>query len=650
MTRRTTAALLLPLLALGACKDATTPVPEVRVSLAVSAGEPTLGTDADGAPTIQCIVHIEATAGGNAADSAAWSRMKFRYYTAANPGVAVDSFALGRDVVGEAFGGTHIGRRRSQSSRWRIVAGLPVTVEAEVFYLTGGHERSAAARAACGPQPDAAAGPPVLRSAEIAEPPPPLQPGDSIRISWTVDAPAGLWETGVQIEAVPEPLRFPESFAPGISRSITVRIPENALMGDALRLRVYAVDVLGRVAVSRTFETGPVVDTISPLLHELVVDGSSPRSLRGQFGAGDTIPFWINGWDNHRIAWLTMQVGDARDSVPMPQAPLPGIRGVVVPGSWAGREGFSAQLRDPSGNRSATRSAEPGAMRFYPVRRVQPISVQAEHHPRDAVLDEEGQELWTGAYGFAGLRAYAASDLAPKGTVPLPGPPLDLDLSVTGDTLVAVLGTSVAIVDLRRGRTVAIAAIDGVQELHFVRVSAAGEAVMQGTLSDGSRGLIGYTLHDRTQRILHRVSGSGLAFARSGDRRRMLVGGGCPYDPMTHTLGACRDLRVGTTMVGDRTGSRWAARGRVFDAELNTLVELPYGTYADGAWLTPAGDEVYFATERGPLRVRISDGRHLERYGTSWFTYGDLIVDPAGKGLLGWGYGTRYGVARIELP
>lgn len=649
MTRRTTAALLLPLLALGACRDAVAPVPEVRVSLEASAGEPSLSTDASGAASIQCIVHLEATAGGNAADSAAWSRMTFRYYTAANPGVAADSFALGRDIVGEAFGGTHIGKRRSQRSSWRIVAGLPVTVEAEVFYVTGGNERSASARTACGPQPDAATGPPVLR-AELTEPPPPLQAGDSIRISWSVDAPGGLWETGVQIEAVAEPLRFPERFAPSSSRSVMVKVPENALLGDAVRLRVYAVDVLGRVAVSRTFETGPVVDTISPRLYEIVVDGSSPRSLRGQFGVGDTIPFYVAGSDNDRIAWLDMQVGDARDSVPIGLAGLGGIRQVVVPASWTGREGFSAQLRDRIGNRSATRSAAPGAMTYYPVARIQPRAVQTEHQPRNAVLDDEGRELWTVAFQFAGLRAYAASDLSPAGTVTLPGTPVDLDLSVTGDTLVAVLGTSLAIVDLRRERTVALAAIDGVQELYFVRVSAAGEAVMQGTLSDGSRGLIGYTLHDRTQRILHRLSGEGLAFARSGDRRRMLVGGGCPYDPMTHTLGPCRDLGVGTTMVGDRTGSRWAGRGRVFDAELNPLVRLPYGTYADGAWLTPSGDEVYFGTERGPLRVRVSDGRYLQRYGTSWFSYGGLVVDPAGKGLLGWGYRTGYGIARIELP
>lgn len=656
MTRRTTAALLLPLLpllSLAACKDAAGPGPTLTVRLTAVPGAPVLGTGQEGVPTIECTTRFDAVAEGSGTGKALWTGGVVRYFTGPERTAPADSIPFDGADIREALGTDGITPGQTQHSAWTLVGALPYEVEMELRYEQGRRGGSAKARAACGPVPSASVQPPAISGATLVHAPGTVQPGDSVTLSWTASAAAGLWETGIIVAGVEARIRFGEGSAATSSRSVRVEVPH--VVNVPMTVQVYAVDAFGRTATAPL--ATPTVQDVTPPLVEMAQAQQVPERtaiwLRGQFGIGDVIPLHLLASDNFGLTYVVYGVGEARDSVQVTTGRFHnGEVRLPVKAAWAGRTDFFVQVRDAGGNLSPRLDAD--GMSFYPVRAAQAVHASLPDVPGQAVIDERRARGWVRFPALSELRAYSLPGLGPVRNVALPGPGSDMDLSVTHDTLVVAVGASLALVDARAADAVTVVPLPGVQRVTGLRVSAAGEAVIVAEMETGRFGLLAYRLATRELRVLSedlQVWGNVGEVARSLDRRRMVIGRGCVYDAVSHVTGPCAGgsiFGIGT-LAGDHTGARWALDGRVYDAELNPVLEIPRVDHANGAVLSASGDRVIFNTQDGPLRVRVSDGRYVERFGGTSVHEG-LVAAADGLSVLAWGFHPAPRLSRIAVP
>lgn len=643
---------LLPtaLLVLGACTDSPTPPtppqPELTVQLTATASAPHMSYDRDGGPTISCEIGFAALASGDPDARADWTGGIIRYYLGADP-QPVDSLTLAEDEMREAFG-NRFGPGETREAGLRIVAGIPFSLEIQLRYRVIGAqaERSVTARASCGVPAGAPSGPaPTVSGVTVAGPAEP-EPGDTVRVTWTATASPALWETGIEVAgAFTAVHRVAGDGRASVTHTVALEVPDSARLGEPFQVRAYAVDPWARGAASFPWVSAPVVDRTPPEVVSVRtrppgLDGWTP-ALVGQYGARDTMTLYVLGDDNHGLAWAVYEFGPqgVRDSVAF------GLGGyaafIPVRPEMVGATGFRVHFRDASGNRTPDFVAEPGAVGVYPVRNAPLRSLQVPERPEAVVVDPVRNRLYAVLVNRQELRVHSLATLALERTVPLPFSATDLELTADADSLLVSSRYFGRVLVMDVNATVAPPTLALQGPVYGIRIASTGRAVALVGTAGERQAVVEVDLGTGAQRVVvpdlavpHEAAG----VARSRDRRKMMLGGGCLFDVATEQVGACRNLAEVALgpVAGDATGARWGHLYTVYDAALQPVVRVDNAREELLAGIVPvAGGEAYVAHRRGLVRVR-ADGSIAERLAGPTLAY--LHLSDDGGVLAAWGF------------
>lgn len=347
--------------------------------------------------------------------------------------------------------------------------------------------------------------------------------------------------------------------------------------------------------------------------------------LVGRYSTADSILLYVTAAYESSLAWVVYEVNGTRDSIPY----APPVR-IPVQAAWGLTPSFRVQVRDQGGKLSDWAQAQPGGIQFHPVRPGPAARATLDALPADAVVDVPRGRLYAAVPAHGAVHVYALPGMTEGARLTLPVVPALLELTPSGDTLVALSRRdgSLAVVDVARGAAPVRWTLGGVRTLHGLRIGASGQAIAMATMDDGTAALLAVNLGTGAHRV---IPGTGSiphpqqGVARSLDRTRMLVGLGCVWEVAEERLGPCsritdNDFEVGRPLAGDRAGARWVYSARVLDASLATLADLP-GNGAPGAWpllghgraVSPDGASVFMSASQGIMRVRVADGVYLER-------------------------------------
>lgn len=652
---RSTATAFL-LLALAACDATTAPEPTLTMQLTATATSQ-LQRDAAGSALISCDIGLRATAIGDEGTDATWEGGVVRYFIAADT-VAVDSQALNALDLGQAFGGTRIVPGFDESTTLRVVASVPFSVHVSLAYQVTGREQEdrLSASAVCGPRPGDGP-PPVLSNVSVQPSAAELQPGDTLTLTWTAQSPLGLWEVGYMVNGAFEASGRIAQFATKdpVTTTVHVVVPPEALLGGRVQIRPIAIDAALQTAGGPVYTSTPVVDNQSPELQSVYVNPNRPgTSPDGQFAAGDTLTVYPVAFDNHTVSYVVFEAGPGwmlRDSVRFP-VPWSGGAKLSVPTTWAGQQGLRVQVRDLAGNASRWITSQTAS--FYPLSTVPVHRVNMPDRVRGVAIDASRRKLYAAVGNEGRLRVFSLPGLVEEAPIPLPGNAFFLDLTPTGDTVVSISGNTMIVADVVRGGTPRVHQFANVQELFGVRVGPGGRAVTMAFLDGGGRALLDVdpaTGSYRTVPGSHVVPGLEQGVARSLDRRRMIVGGGCLYDAVAGTLGSCRTMEGDLPLAGDATGDRWTRQGMVFGADLSLALRLSDGTSHVGFATALRGDGIYASGVGRLIRARVTDGRYEVGFPVPGIG-NDLRFSDDGALLVGWTDimpGGRYGIIVMDM-
>jgi hypothetical protein len=608
---------LLLMGAAAACDSGTEPEPALDVQLAVTATS-RLDRAADESPIVSCEVGLAASATGDEGTSARWSRGLLRYSIAADT-TTVDSLQITDTELEQIFGPSPLAPGYSESNTLRLTASVPFTVRVELAYRAAGSEQDEWVRgtATCGPRPGQ--GPaPTLTGFSVTGPAGELQPGDTLTITWTASSPLGLWETGFQVSgAFTHMARYARLATTDPSTStVKLVIPPSAALGRTVQVRPFAVDAALKSTVGDVHTTAALVDRRPPVAFTVALDRHNfGVHLEGQYPTADSIALFVSAGDNHQVEYVVFEAGPAgthRDSLRYATRSNEGALKVVVPSALAGQRGLRVQVRDASGNASPWYAS--ATTRFYRTRTVPVNRVQLPNGAEDVVMDPVRGKLYAAVASRGEVRVFSLPGLVEGTGIPVPLSPRFLDLTPSGDTLAVVAYSSnrIAAVDVVRGGEPRVHVLEGVQTLYGVAVTPSGKAVSMATLAGGTRALLEIDLATGAYRA---IPGSGAVpsmeqgVARSLDRRRMVAGGGCPYDAVAGTLGTCRPVEGTMPLAGDATGTRWARQRVVFSADVGRVLlrvpDVPERLWAGMALL---GDYAYMTSGTALIRAHVGGG------------------------------------------
>lgn len=624
------------LLALGACtRDATSPPPAVddkdlTVQVNATAGDPVLFRGQQGEQLIECSVTFLAVATGEQGAEGRWTGAVLRYFVG-NTTRAADSLVMADHEARQAFGAEfQPGSQRTAGIR--LVSRTPFTLEIELRYRVDGAQadRAATGRTTCGVPPGAPGAAPAVSSVSIVPSGGELEPGDTLRVSWTATGSPAVWETGIEIVgAFSRIQRLAGEGRATITHTADVVVPAGANLGEPFQLRVYASDPWVRGTASPTWTSPPLVDRTPPTAYAVGTTRPTdllPPALRGQYGTTDSIRVFGAIQDNHGLAWLVYQLGPqgVRDSVALTPGKFdPYFFGIPVPlgERAAGATELRVHFRDAAGNRTPEFVSAPGAVRVYPVRNVTVRSVQVPERPEDVLVDPVRNRLYTVVVNRMELRVYSLPGMALERTVPLPFSVTNLELTADGDSLLlsSRYYTGIAVMHVNATTAPATRQLSSVSYLFGIRIAHTGRAIALGAGADGRELVMEVDLATGAERVIatgFNAPGEDEGVTRSRDRRTMLLGAGCAFDVQTERVGPCRVLDTGGAtgpVSGGATGRYWGRYLHVFDSSLQPVLRLDNRLQDLRVGIVPAEDGgAYVSSFRGLLRVG-PDGTIAER-------------------------------------
>jgi hypothetical protein len=648
LLRRPAFAGLLAVLtaALAACSDSPSESkPSLTVQISATTGPPTHTTlPGDPTPVLQCELVLSATATGAAKATAQWGAGKFRIFVGTNRETAMDSFSISAQEIQESWGVSTITAGNTLEARWTLTGAVPFTIRAEVTYQVLGTStpQTAQYEASCGPAAPATTPGPTVSNLRVSPASGELVPGQMVDVSYTVNAPAGLWETVVILSGgATAEFRTREQFqtVPG-ERSRMVTVPANSNPGEPVMVSVRVADALLRVAVANAPGPYTLVDREAPTLLRVATRASfnpRPNDMVGQYAPGDTITATWMGHDNNalvRVGWGVDAPGPAvRDSLLMNEPGANPLRIPVRP-EWVGAQRLRVWLTDRSGLRTEMVSLA-DSIRVYPVRNRPTRTAQHTGHYHEALVDPARRLLYLSLRERNEIAVLSLATMTWGTPIALPGPGAGMDLSISGDSLlVAIPGmNALAVVDLKAAPGTAAALVNtGAFSPVAVRVAADGRvlAASLGTLA---------AVELRTGAVTTLASESVTSFAalaRSPDRARVVYGGGScrfDYDAAARTVSTCRGL-AGVGRFGMDDAGRVFSRGPWLYRPGETTAHL----FANELALTgtsspsPDGTEVFLSSVRGLLRASV-DGRILDRTPFP-HVYGAFLFADGGATLL----------------
>jgi hypothetical protein len=240
------------------------------------------------------------------------------------------------------------------------------------YTLKDGSVRKAPFAASCGPTVTPGTPAPTVSNVQMS-PPGQVEAGSVVTVSYSVNAPAGLWETEVVLSGAVNAthrLRHQLQTSAVVTQDIT--LPGGVDLGTPVNVTVRATD--GRLLTTSTHGAPfTIVDHTPPTLNSARSKTSLfgyPNELGGRFAPGDTIAITWVGFDNDRIAWLGWGIDGpttVRDSVAPTGGETNPLRIRVRP-EWVGATALRFWLTDRSGNRSPVMVSPADSFRVVPVR------------------------------------------------------------------------------------------------------------------------------------------------------------------------------------------------------------------------------------------------------------------------------------------
>lgn len=677
--------VLLALLAIG-CRDSSAPRPSLAISLTNSTPYHDETETANGL-TMSCSVTLTAIATGTG--TATWQDGVVRYYLGDSRTVPVDSQTFTIADVRSAWGTTITQNERPQSN-WSFTASVPFDVELELRYATEGSAAIAATkvRFACGPRaPSGTYAVPVVRQLDVTPTTGELQAGGGIDVTYVATSDYPLWSTTV-VASGPFLLRrtVAENGATSVTRTVHFDVPGGAVKNTPIGITVTAEDGALQEGRRSVQTQTVVVDRTPPVLSSVLNVAAS--TFAGQFAVGDSLRLMVTASDNDQVDWLVWELGapaNVRDSLPAPPRTTATTWNVALPvkPEWVGAPIMSLYVRDAAGLRSNVVSSVQDSVRFFPLV-THPTSAPAVATPKVGVLqfgdiafDVKRNVFYLVAYGTSEIAVLDVATMTFRTPIPVPSSPVGLDLTLSGDSLIAGLPNdrSLAVVNLSQPATpasvVRLSALDSaglgpsMAVSMMVRVAANGRVLVTlPRMTLGGDQILTMDLKTGAQTIRvdarspdpYGVSNAG----SSPDRSRIVMYDlRCPrsYAAATDTFTPCGEWPQFSMMqpvisrgfTFDAAGQRLSLANSVFDLDFHLLRaapaingRLPYSA------LSPDGTVLYLGADQTVTAMRISDGVFTERFNVP-IPAQRLFVSPAGDWLMVFKNDSGVQATRVDL-
>lgn len=626
------AALLVACGAFWACRDVTGPGLEVVVSIEHVDGAE-LTTDDAGQPVLTCGARLSARATGPG--SATWMDADFLFFAGADRSTPLDSSVIPATTIRTSWGKEAIAAGVQQASGWRLSAHAPFGVRFVYHYQTDkGSLRTTAVSFSCGPVAAPGHAPPDITTF-ARHTTGPVQPGDTLRLDVTATSGAGLLETVVHVSgACTASLTLNDSLFPYLTRTLGIVLPNACPLGAQLVVSVAVVDAELQ-ATTRTLTLPPLVDVKPPAVSAYLAlryNGLwQDARLGGNWFVGDTLHLVISATDNVQLKTLLweMQPAGIRDSVAV--SGRSGLATIPIPArpEFAGTHRVLVSARDTNGNTSVPIASDSGGVNIFPTASPATVVASVAGAINGIAFDTLRDVVYLLQTDSSRIAIFSPATMSVTGTIPLPGRPVGLDLSVSGDSLVTLLGPSGAlgIVDLRATpfavSVVPVTRPDTTTPAGPVTVRVAANGLALVTTDYGDH-LITVDLATGAQRLRLDVGAAGQTgfgfIERSGDRSAVFLSGAGVlqrYDAASDKWGPTTPMEPGAWPVVDRHGDHIALGYALYDASLRLLrsVRLWMWQWEPEPALSPDGGTFYlFEPLTGVVRSRVSDGGTIDRF------------------------------------
>ncbi len=630
-----TAAVVLGL----GCSDTSAPSGEgetTGVDLAVaSVAAPTYGEQADGIALIACETSLLATLDGRGTVS--WLGAQFRFFPSHDLTIPFDSTTLGPEDATASWGGAGLSRAHPQVSSWSFYATIPFTVEVVYTFRRADNSvgQTAAAAIPCLPPLAADSTPPRITAISLEPATGVVEPGDTLSVAFTVEAPGGLWQTLAAVSGACDTFQY---FAGRLAANATHRLdfvlPPSCLLGVPLEVSIYALDAALQSVEHSPAPTLTVADQTAPTLRAYFGPGGSAPTASGIYFVGDTLTFVLAGQDNHRVrtvSWSVQPPG-GWDSLDVLNRGGTGSAVLEIDPSWGPRPGFHFAATDLAGNISDTASIDSDSLRLYPDHPRPAAWHQVPGDTRD-ILADPGRGV---AYVLLGNQGQVVTvgldDAVPRGTLTLPSNAAGFDLLPSRDSLVVSLPLrrSLLFVDLTGAapqmHEVRLATVDSAAGEYPTAVVSTGNGMVFASIGAPPfipERLLEFRISDGRERVRTDAGASGQIGSgptRSHGHSYFVVGdpslGVQVFDVASDRFGSPVHLGPPSGEFQLSLDGTVRAYGRrILDAGNQVLreVESMLGGASGATALTPDGQFLFYSTGRALVRTRVSDGGIIDR-------------------------------------
>lgn len=656
---------LCAILATVACSSPTEPGDGFGVELSPRVPDPPRVIDTPNGPIIECVVGFLAQASGTGA--ATWHGVTFRYFTGFDRSAPTDSQRVDNSGWFPIWTADTISAAKPDTSWWTFSAGEPFEIEGEFAYVTPrGAAKSAKSRVACGPIATASSTGPTVRLLSITATDDTVETGDTLIIEYSATGTAGVWESGVAFAGAFSGQRgYSDGYRTSFTRTTHYVVPPGVRSGLPVLVAVYARDVAGRLA-----DTSTAAMTIYDHQRPTVVPVFRPQQLT----PGQTVTVEVTAQDNSDLRWIRWEFGTPalrRDSIEVSGTAAAATINITVQPEWSGLD-FPLRVwaADSTGNLSPIVESSTTAFRFHPLVPA-PAVIPDAHFPTGmGVLryDPARGLLHVSQPNVPSLASLDVNALTTLSPIPLPIGFMQMDLSVSGDSLVGVHPDRnyLTVIDLdsrTRLDSIHLALLDTIfiigfnePEPHGIAIAANGKAIVQLRIpAAGYLGTISVDLASRQVALRADLPAAGVEEpfwrwmeATPARDRIVMVQRPCirTYTAATDSFSACvsRDLAGFHSHISfDDSGARSTIAQRVFDAAFTPADSLPGHSIA----LADDGESALALDGSTIYRVRLSDGRILRRMQLPFFAERIIKVRGQATVLLIREYENR--VSRLEL-
>jgi hypothetical protein len=610
-----------------------------------------LGPD-DTLPLITCTVVVHALATGNDGEGDAWGRAIFRYYAGTDrSNVAIDSQTLDQSTVDQDWnGGIPVGQPRD--THWVFRGTFPFTGRLEFHYRQGNDpnapDHTATTQFNCGAEP-ASASPPTATVVKL-DPGNDLNPGSTLTVSYTgTGNTPGVWLSLVRLSGpCTTQKRYFDRNQAHVSRTVTIQVPMTCSLGSRLTVTVVAADYMGQSG--STPATGPLVtDNTSPRLRVFQNGSSTPGVGGGTYFTGDAINVRLVATDNAQLQAITLAIPSLglTQQISAAGTGLTLDTTIVFPQAWVGAQELLFFARDATGLYSDTTRTPPGAFSIHANSSHAAVNGSIAGTTDAVVLDVKRNVLYLLDRGAHKVNIVSIATVASAGSITLPSEALDMDLTMSGDSLAIALPHEhgIGFFDLTQSAhpysitplTVLNTAAD--EWPVYLRVAANGRLFTGVQPSTGGTWRVAeLNLSNGAQRI-RTDAGNGInagpLIGRTFDHQTLFFNGGPGpffqrYQSGTNTFGPPRTSPADYFPVVSDDGQRVDIGTDVYSADLQLQYHLPVGGDPGGAAFDGTGASIYQMVNY-VYQSALADGHIIERFpsvdsGKLWLVHGSMMV------------------------